>query len=633
MKNTRRYCDPCSTPSSRPLTLSDNLTVRRNQRKAGIDVLGSIPRGSTTWWGRVGELLFFHLYPDAQDVNALYGNRAPYDALHLQLGKVSVKTACRGVRGSWKFQLTPADHTLMLGFSRSGDCLEMGWLVPSDKLPAKLKVQNPGSKEYQSTYELDQATVGILNRQFGVLQQFVTSPRKLDMTRYERTSLGRLGEAVYAALYPQSDHVAARDSNSPYDFLDPSGVRVNVRTRRPSPDGRWTWTTAGSPPDEYWLVGLDPLGKVAQVAFRVPIGVMPAKGFSYRLGSDTRWDAYRDLKISAKVSDLLGHDADFQIVLGGLTRAGLDKMSPLEMDTLVDQIVAHYQKQGFPYPSLLSDQQVEREIRLVQQYTRSEEYPPCSAGVGFLNPYMPHRYETRNHAATFSAVQAFGHAGRLRKTVLAMTRWGKVDFSPRGLLSSLTALNRTPGHFPPAVACALVREFSPERSTVLDPCAGWGGRLLGCLAAGRRYLGVESWSVTANALCQVSARLASYGGATILNQSFLDLSGVSAPMILTCPPYWDVETYEEATPKSLLDWVQDFVLPFARKCYECLDAGGTLVLVMQDVTVRDKVIPLVQIWSDALSGVSLRLVETRQMKRTRFGKAKRDHDKVLIWRK
>ncbi len=639
LKSTRRYCDTCQPVVLRPLTLSDNLKTRRNQRSSGIDDLASIPLGSTSWWGRVGEKLFLYLYPDAQDMTSLHGNKSPFDALHLVLGKVSVKTARRTAEGFWKFQLSPADNTFMLGFSRDGACIEMGWLTPSSKLPTRLKVQNPTSREYDSTpYELDPSTLGVLNRQFQVLKGLGTNPRrKVDPTLYERNSLGKLGERIYAILHPQSDHVALRIPNSPHDFLDEDGTHVNVRARRPNPDGRWTWVRAPSHVDEYWLLGLDPLGLFVEAVFRVPEPVMPKGGFSYRAGSDTHWESYRDLTVQTpfKVSDLLGSETiDFQIELGGLTPTYVAKLSPDNLNTLIDRTVSYYTKQGFPYPDLLPDSKARRELELLGQYQHdSLSYPHSAAGIRFLNPYMPHRYNTRNHAATFSAVGAFENPVRLRRTVATMFTWKNLDFSPSGLRSNLTVLNRTPGHFPPAVACALVREFCPSEGLVLDPCAGWGGRLLGTLVAGRSYLGIESWSETATALHQISTRAVEMvgGSADIRNQSFLDLDSCKAQMILTCPPYWEVEQYAEQPPVSLDSWIQDFVYPFARKCRECLDLYGHLVLVMQDATVKGEVIPLVSIWSKALGESGFVLKSTREMTRRNFGKASRNHDKVLIW--
>ena len=166
----------------------------------------------------------------------------------------------------------------------------------------------------------------------------------------------------------------------------------------------------------------------------------------------------------------------------------------------------------------------------------------------------------------------------------------------------------------------------------MDPCAGWGGRLLGTLLAGRQYVGVETWDTTATSLGRVGNRVVELIGSgtyRIVNQSFQGIEPVPADLILNCPPYWTIERYTEQDV-DLEEWVQSFVKPFAQKCTEC---SNRVVMIMQDVTVDRRVIPLVEIWSTAMQSVGYKLVETRRMVRGRFGRATRDHDKVLVWQK
>ena len=60
----------------------------------------------------------------------------------------------------------------------------------------------------------------------------------------------------------------------------------------------------------------------------------------------------------------------------------------------------------------------------------------------------------------------------------------------RRMLSSYTNVKRV-SNFRPTVAKAIYERYSPENGTVLDPCAGFGGRLLGCLTLSRHYVGYE----------------------------------------------------------------------------------------------------------------------------------------------
>lgn len=631
LKNTRRFCDSCVPAASRPLTLSGKLVTKRVCANKGIDDLASIPAGSQSWWGRLGEILFLHLYPDAQDVSGQHGNRAPYDAHHATLGRVSVKTAQRDHKGAWKFQLTPADHTFLIGFAE-GQVVH-SWLVPNSHLPAQLKVMNPGSKEYtHREYEVDSNTLAVLNKQFAQIQSLPPPcKRRVDPTQYQHMELGKLGERIYGVINPTSDHVALRNPNSPFDFRDVDGTTVNVRTRRPNGDSRWTWFRSPSPVDKYWFVGLDKQGLTIEVVFAVPESAMPKRGFSYRLGSKTSWDRYRvDTLTHVPVSQFTAPSVQTEI--DGLTPEYYKGLTPQAKQDLVNRVVGYLRTQGFPYPLMVDDHKARLEFAQVRKYEAQGDYPASSSGLKFLNPYMPHRYDTRNHAATFSAVGAFQDDTRLRRTVATMLDWERIDLSPSGVRSALTVLNRTPGHFPPAVAYSLVTEFCPDGGTVLDPCAGWGGRLLGTLLAGRQYVGIEAWDATATSLGRIGNRvveLLGSGSYRIVNQPFQGIDPIPADLILTCPPYWTIERYTEQDV-DLDEWVQVFVKPFAQKCAEC---SSRVAMIMQDVTVGRRVIPLVEIWKNAMQTVGYTLIETRQMLRGQFGRATRDHDKVMLWQK
>lgn len=83
-------------------------------------------------------------------------------------------------------------------------------------------------------------------------------------------------------------------------------------------------------------------------------------------------------------------------------------------------------------------------------------------------------------------------------------------------------------------------------TSVYDPCAGWGERMLTCAALGLPYVGVD----VNERLRDGYARMERDYGLTdqrvvIADAATVGLTGVAADAVVTCPPYGDTELYSE----------------------------------------------------------------------------------------
>ena len=109
--------------------------------------------------------------------------------------------------------------------------------------------------------------------------------------------------------------------------------------------------------------------------------------------------------------------------------------------------------------------------------------------------------------------------------------------------------SRMPMDFPALVARDLCREFGGEGARVLDPCHGWGGRLVGALLADvRHYCGIDPDPDTHRGVQLMADTFLDYCKETtveLIEAPFEDVvldEGVY-DMALTSPPYFDVEQY------------------------------------------------------------------------------------------
>lgn len=639
-KNTRRYCGSCSAaPRIR------KIGVTRGPRKSVP--LSALRPYTNSWWGRVGEVLFLHLYPLASDSNEEYGRSSPFDGLHPSLGRVQVRTA-KARQTGWSFQLgsDSADTYFLLGFSEAQDEVVRGWIAPSESLPRTLAVMSPESREYdRGALEFGPEIVALLDRLFQTIRREAArwkAPRKPSRTTYPKALLGRLGESLYAQENPESDHVSRRDPSSPYDFLDPGEVRVDVKSRTLTERGeapRWTFFySAGSA--IHHCYGFDRLGKEVLAAFRIPSEEMPPAGFSVPFKGRSKWDRYR-VPPPSLVSPP-SEEVSLLLEIDRTTRESYDALSDADQLSFQERVLRYYQSSGFPYPEILSDEEFTSECEEIRgtPFPEGGEFPLLRGGTRTLSSYMPHRYEARNANADFSAVGAFGQEERLGRAIRFCLRHGKPDVSPDALRRTLCALNRTPGHFSPKLAYALVSKFCPEGGTVLDPCAGWGGRLLGTTLAGRSYVGVEPEDRTYAALHRVGERLRNLLGLPLPTLHHagiqdLDLPLGSVDFALTSPPFWTQEVYGEEGGGTLEEWVEGFLVLMLTRVWKALRVGGVFGIHVATFRQGGHLVDLEALVREEAETVGFTPDATLWIRKPSFGSKQEENrrDPLLVFRR
>jgi hypothetical protein len=138
----------------------------------------------------------------------------------------------------------------------------------------------------------------------------------------------------------------------------------------------------------------------------------------------------------------------------------------------------------------------------------------------------------------------------------------------------------------------LVDEYAPLNGTVLDPCSGYGGRLLGALASHKNvhYVGfdVEPASVEGN------RTLAAQVGRSIVQEQRA-VEDTTAPwptadLVLAGPPYFDLEKYGAVADMNLRryssysDWRDGFLRTLIARS---LNTAPVLALNVARVGTRD----------------------------------------------
>lgn len=238
-----------------------------------------------------------------------------------------------------------------------------------------------------------------------------------------------------------------------------------------------------------------------------------------------------------------------------------------EREALLDKATAIYLRRGIPLftaqegvsPNPL-DEVARSKLTVEGRTIRAVGH----AGQRLCTSNHLHRYEA-SYRSKKSAVDAFKDSKLVRRALKFQLDHDN-PIVPRRALRAVCALQKVPTNFPPALARFLADTYAPEGGTVLDPCAGYGGRLLGVLSSSKRlrYVGydIEPRTVEANQKMAVAldASRASCAVGDVLEEG----AWVPADLLLTGPPYFDCENYGDAADTALRhlaypEWVGQFM--------------------------------------------------------------------------
>lgn len=133
----------------------------------------------------------------------------------------------------------------------------------------------------------------------------------------------------------------------------------------------------------------------------------------------------------------------------------------------------------------------------------------------------------------------------------------------------------------PQMAKMICDYYKPQ--IVLDPCAGWGGRMMGTVSSGSTYIAFEPNTKTYNNLLSLIEFLNISEKVRIINDDALNMLEYDIPivdMILTSPPYFDLEVYTHENTQSIHNhdnynsWSNSFLRELINKSISKLNPNG-----------------------------------------------------------
>lgn len=261
-----------------------------------------------------------------------------------------------------------------------------------------------------------------------------------------------------------------------------------------------------------------------------------------------------------------------------------------------------YRFHGYPVVTL-DGYDPTRELERVRASTISIDengmVPQSMTGCGFLWAYFPHWVDVSTPSSE-SLREAWLDDDKLRTLMRKVYRYCKKHKSERGRwhtnrvrqLAKVYCAKQGPSNFRPTVAKLLMDTYG-HGGAVLDPCGGWGGRMLGFMASScTRYTCCDPSTLTARGLNELADTFAYVGKRVEVNcigaEDFEPEAG-AYDMALTSPPYYDTERYADEPTQSFVRfpeygaWLDGFLRPMVAHTYDALRDGGTFLLNIANV--------------------------------------------------
>lgn len=255
----------------------------------------------------------------------------------------------------------------------------------------------------------------------------------------------------------------------------------------------------------------------------------------------------------------------------GSTRALNDEDFENAVDQLAQQLVCINYK--FKY----SDSELTKDWKSLKAYNNKDKdfNSTCRHGMRICEHFMDNFWEINNAKGKSFANQ--WTIENLKKVL----RWNRKSHSTpylseirRGIYFCTGLTKNT--MFRPGLAKMIVDKYAPN-GIVLDPCAGWGGRMLGSVASGAKYIAFEPNTRTYKNLLKIVNYLQIESEVQIYNDVAENIDKYNihnVDLILTSPPYYNLEVYSDETTQSVKngqsydDWVAQFLKPVITKCIQ-----------------------------------------------------------------
>jgi hypothetical protein len=215
--------------------------------------------------------------------------------------------------------------------------------------------------------------------------------------------------------------------------------------------------------------------------------------------------------------------------------------------------------------------------------TRFKNGSQFRPGIKLCQHFFPNFWQIQN-----SRGQSFAQAWQDAEVMDQVREWGLRGMSQLWLSWIRRAVFLTAGlcnssFYRPHLARQICRGTGRDQGVLFDPCAGWGGRLLGTVSAGWRYVACEPNPETFGNLQRMVEFLGIQDRVQLhaVPAEQFDISSLGqVHAVLTSPPYFNLEIYAQDIGQSYNQWSSwpswrdQWLQPLIDRCQRQLTQGG-----------------------------------------------------------
>jgi len=269
---------------------------------------------------------------------------------------------------------------------------------------------------------------------------------------------------------------------------------------------------------------------------------------------------------------------------------------------VIDILFQFYRRYGFPHSFLTDDEKVNRMSRLKNtsvKIANNDEISINCVGLDLANSFHHQmEYAKSRSDKYFSPIEAYQDDDKFKDCIKRWLDLGKSP-TPSGIRKILRTRNGVScvTNFKPSVAKYLYQQYCPDNGIVLDPCAGFSGRLLGAIAAQKNihYYGIDVEPLTAEGNMKCAAF---FSGKEKFRFSFsldcaesamLNYRNDYFDIVFTSPPYFDLETYSEYEMQSSNcygdydSWLKNFLYKIIDESCRILKKQGKFIINVKNL--------------------------------------------------
>jgi len=275
----------------------------------------------------------------------------------------------------------------------------------------------------------------------------------------------------------------------------------------------------------------------------------------------------------------------------------LESLPEEEIYNVVTTLIEHYREYGFPYFEI-DKNKIKKEYKSLSKSDSSKielpnnELQQGMLGLATCNMFHPEMYSTHCKSAK-SPMDVFLDDKLFRVALIKRIKYNDRNINPSCVRRTLTAFGaQAVSNFRPSIAKWVYQKYCLSGGKVLDPCMGYGGRLMGAFCSHvSSYTGVDPNQDAFNGNKNLyqslvdSAENNVYPKMNFYNLPFEDFEEVEKyNLVFTSPPYFNIEKYSNEETQSYLryplysKWRDKFLKILISKSFEYLENGGYLVL-------------------------------------------------------